>query len=98
MVNEALIFSKERWLLIPGPEKEMYKTRQEQLMQENRNFVNDQKDTGTNLKAGPNGQTQNNVDIRNDCNGFKHAKSIKQTYNLTLEVAWALAHYCKIGK
>ena len=68
-------------------------------MPENKEAIHDQKDTGANLEGAPTGHIWDNLDIKNnDCNGLKHFNHIKQTYDLPLEVAWALAHYYKTGK
>lgn len=85
--------------MIPGPEKEMYKMRLDHLILGNKEAIDDQKHIGANLEGASTGQTCNNLDIKNnDCNELKQIKYIKQTYDLPLEVAWALAHYCKTCK
>lgn len=53
-------------------------------------------DTGLTWKGLPNGQTWDNLDIKNDCNGLKQIKYIKQTNDLPLEVAWALSIIAKL--
>lgn len=75
----------------------MYWMKLEHLAPENKEAIDNQKDTGANLEGVSTGQTWDNLDIKkNDCNRLKQIQYIK-TY-IALEVAWALAHSCKISK
>jgi len=73
--------------------------RLEQLMPEkNKEAIHDKKDTEANLEGAPRGQIRDNLGTIKILQWIKHFNYIKQIYDLPLEVAWALVHYCKTGK